>query len=87
VIRPSVLLLAALLASPAFYLAVIGELSVQTALSRFLLAVVAAALMRATLRFITAGYGDRRQPQLPLRRRTDPPAEPRPEEPAPAEGG
>jgi hypothetical protein len=81
-----VLLLAALLASPAFYLAVIGELSVQTALSRFLLAVVAAALMRATLRFITAGYGDRRR-QLPLRRRTDPPAGPRPEEPTPAEGG
>jgi hypothetical protein len=75
-IRPSALLLATLMASPALYMALVTEeLSLTSAMARFLLAVPAAALMLAALRFITATYGDRReQRQLPLRRRTDPPS-------------
>ena len=79
-IRPSALLLATLLASPALYRAfVTAELSVESALVRFLLAVPAAALMLAALRYVTANYGTREpvalQLPLPLRRKADPPAE------------
>lgn len=76
-IRPSVLWLAALMASPALYLAFVAEeMSVQSALARFLIAVPAAALMLAALRFITAGYGTSRARELPLRRRrTDQPVD------------
>jgi len=72
VIRPSVVLLATLMASPSLYLAfVTGELPVQDAMGRYLLAVAAAVLMVAGLRFITANYGVRQERQLPLRRHTD----------------
>lgn len=75
-IRPSVLLLATMMASPALYRALVAEqLPLQSALARFLLAVPAAALMIGALRFITAGYGSRRPRQIHLRRRTDPPAD------------
>jgi hypothetical protein len=70
-IRPAALLLATVMASPALYHGFVsGEISVQSALVRFLIAVPAAALMLAALRFVTSGYG-RRQPRLPLRRRSD----------------
>jgi hypothetical protein len=73
-IRPSVVWLATLMASPSLYRAYTGELSVQDALGRFLLAVVVAAVMVGMLRFVTANYGERGRRQFPLRRRSDPPA-------------
>lgn len=73
-IRPSVLLLATMMASPALYQTFVTEqLDLQSALARYLLAVVAAALMIGALRYVTAGYGERRRRELPLRRRTDSP--------------
>lgn len=75
-IRPSALLLAVLMASPALYRAFVTEqLSYESALGRFLLAVPAAALMLAALRFITNGYGNPKPRQLPLRRHSDPPTD------------
>jgi hypothetical protein len=72
VIRPSVVLLATLMASPSLYLAFVTEqLPVQDALGRYLLAIAAAAVMMAGLRFITASYGTRQEQRIPLRRRTD----------------
>jgi hypothetical protein len=71
-IRPSVVLLATLMASPSLYLAfVTGQLPVQDALGRYLLAVAGAAVMMAGLRFLTANYGTRQERRLPLRRRSD----------------
>jgi len=76
VIRPSVVLLATLMASPSLYLAFVTEqLPVQDALGRYLLAVAAAAVMMAGLRFLTATYGSRQEQRIPLRRRTDEPAD------------
>jgi hypothetical protein len=73
-IRPSVLWLATLMVSPALYRAfVTGHLPVQSAMTRFLLAVPAAALMLAALRYVTSGYGSRSRRALPLRRRADQP--------------
>lgn len=75
-IRPSVLVLATAMASPALYLSFIAdELTVQNALIRFLIAVPIAAVMVAALRFVTSGYGSRTRPHLPLRRSTDRPAD------------
>lgn len=75
-IRPAVLLLALVMASPALYRAfVTGELPAESGLARFLLAVPAAAIMLAVLRFITANYGHKPASRLPLRRQTDPPAD------------
>jgi len=71
VIRPSVVLLATLMASPSLYLAFTEQLPVQDALGRFLLAVAVAAVMMAGLRFLTATYGTRQERRIPLRRRTD----------------
>jgi len=69
-IRPAALLLAAGMAGPALWRAfVTEELDLTSALSRFLLAVPAAALMLAALRFVTAGYG--RPEPAPARRRVD----------------
>lgn len=63
------------MASPALYLSFVADqLTVQNALWRFLLAVPVAAVMIAVLRFVTAGYGTKPSPQMPLRRRTDRPA-------------
>ena len=71
-IRPSVVLLATLMASPSLYLAFVTEqLPVQDALGRYLLAVAAAAVMMAGLRFLTATYGTRQERRIPLRRSTD----------------
>ena len=71
-IRPAVVLLATVMAGPALWHAfVTEELDVTSALSRFLLAVAAAALMLAALRFVTAGYGSAEP--APVRRRTDRP--------------
>jgi hypothetical protein len=71
-IRPSVLLLATLMASPSLYLAfVTRQLPIETAMARFLLAVGAAAVMVTGLRYITANYGERRELQMPLRRSSD----------------
>jgi hypothetical protein len=56
-IRPGVLLLAAFMAAPAlWHAAVDGQLDVNTALTRFLLAVPVAIAMVAGLRFLTASY-------------------------------
>jgi hypothetical protein len=75
-IRPSVLLLATLMASPSLYLALVTrQLPMETAMARFLLAVAAAAVMVTGLRYITASYGERRERQMPLRRGTDQTAE------------
>jgi hypothetical protein len=75
-IRPSALLLALLLTAPALYRAfVTEELPVDSALLRFLIAVPAAALALAVLRFITANYGDRQPARIPLRRRADEPTD------------
>jgi hypothetical protein len=85
VIRPGVLLFAAAMAAPALWRAfVTGELDVTSALTRFLLAVPAAVLMLAALRFVTAGYGRAKaSTATPARRRTDhPPADAVPDPPA-----
>ncbi len=56
-ILPSTLLLASLIAGPALYHAfVVGDLSVTSALARFLIAVPVAAIMTAALRWLTASY-------------------------------
>jgi hypothetical protein len=56
-IRPSTLLLAALMASPALYQAFVTQtLDVEDALIRFLIAVPVAMVMLAGLRLITAGH-------------------------------
>lgn len=71
-IRPVVLGLAAVMAAPAMYRAfVTEELDVGSALTRFLLAVPAAAIMVALLTFVTADYGERRGAARAGRRRTD----------------
>jgi len=72
-IRPAALLLALVMASPALYQAFVTEtMSVQAALTRFLLAVPVAALMLAALRFVVKGYGTPEPARIPLRRRSDP---------------
>ena len=65
-IRPSVLLLAALLTAPALYRAfVTGDLDITSALTRYVLAVAVSAVMLAGLRMVIAGYG-RSGPAVPL---------------------
>ena len=67
-VRPSALLLGAVLSAPALWHGfVTGQLDLTTALIRFVVAVLVAGVMLAILRFVTAGYG-RRAPQ---RRATD----------------
>jgi len=68
-VRPSSLLLGAVLAAPALWHGfVTGQLDITTALIRFVLAVFVAGLLLAILRFVTAGYGRGEPPQ---RRTTD----------------
>ena len=56
-LRPSVLLLAILLSTPALWSAfAAGSMGITTALIRFLIAVPVAALMLALLRMVTSGY-------------------------------
>jgi hypothetical protein len=56
-IRPSTLLLAALMASPALYQAFVTQtLAVEDALIRFLIAVPVAMVMLAGLRLITSSH-------------------------------
>lgn len=57
-IRPSVLILALLMASPALYQYFVAQdLDITDTLGRYLLAVPIAAVMLAFLRMLTAGYG------------------------------
>jgi len=56
-IRPGVLLLAALMAAPALWRAAVdGQLDLNSALTRFLIAVPVAILMVAGLQWLTADY-------------------------------
>ena len=69
-VRPSSLLLGAVLSAPALWHAfVTGQLDVTTALIRFVLAVLVASVLLAILRFVTAGYG--RGEAGPRRRASD----------------
>jgi hypothetical protein len=69
-VRPSSLLLGSVLAGPALWHGfVTGRLDVTDALLRFVVAVLAAGVMLAILRFVTAGYG--RAVEVPARRVTD----------------
>ncbi|SDY81758.1 hypothetical protein SAMN05444365_103578 [Micromonospora pattaloongensis] len=62
-IRPAALGLATLMAGPALWRAFVTQtLDVQSALTRFLIAVPIAAIMLAALRIITESY--RRRPRL-----------------------
>jgi len=66
-VRPSALLLGAVLSAPALWHGfVTGQLDLTTALIRFVVAVLVAGVMLAILRFVTAGYG-----RAPQRRATD----------------
>lgn len=59
-IRPSALLLALVMTSPALYRTFVTEdLDLTSALIRFVIAVPIAAVMLAGLRVVTNGYGDR----------------------------
>jgi hypothetical protein len=59
-IRPSSLLLGAILAGPALWRGfVTGQLDVASALLRFVLGVLVGAVMLAVLRAVTSGYGRR----------------------------
>jgi hypothetical protein len=80
-IRPTAVLLATAMSAPALYRGfVTEELDFVSALTRFLIAVPAAALMLAVLRFVTTGYGASPEP-APARRRSDQPDEPVPDPP------
>jgi hypothetical protein len=75
---PSVLLIAALLASPAIVGAFTGETDIGDAALRYLICVPVAAIMLAILRALTRNYGSGPEPLIEhlLRRRTDGPAGP-----------
>jgi hypothetical protein len=60
-IRPSVLLFALLMSAPALYRYVLDELDLTAVLLRFLIAVPIAAVLLAGLRFVTAGYGKKKE--------------------------
>ncbi|GGJ82249.1 hypothetical protein GCM10010123_09950 [Pilimelia anulata] len=83
-IRPATLIIALAISAPAFYrVLVTGDLTIEDALIRFLIAVPIAIVMLAILRFITAGYG-RRATEHPLRRRGEEGADAEPAVPADA---
>jgi hypothetical protein len=65
-IRPSVLLFALLISAPALYRYVLDEVDITEVLLRFLIAVPIAAILLAGLRFVTAGYGESRDPATPV---------------------
>jgi hypothetical protein len=62
-IRPSVLWFALLISAPALYRYVFDEIDITEVLVRFLIAVPIAAILLAALRFITAGYGKKEEPE------------------------
>jgi hypothetical protein len=69
---PSTVLLAGLIDSPAIYrAAVTHELPATSALYRFLIAVPVAAVMLGVLRSITANYGQQKDPDAPIRARSE----------------
>lgn len=79
--RPLTLVLAALVSAPALWSAfVVGTMSVQTALIRFLVAVPVCALLLAGFRAVLGAYAGEEphgrsrmsRPERPARRRTDP---------------
>ncbi|GGK18014.1 hypothetical protein GCM10010124_08210 [Pilimelia terevasa] len=71
-IRPATLWIALAISLPAFYqVLVTQQLEIEDAIIRFLIAVPVAMLMLWILRFITAGYGRRKDREHPLRRRDD----------------
>jgi hypothetical protein len=65
-IRPSVLLFALAMSAPALYRYVLDEVDITVVLVRFLIAVPIAALLLAGLRFVTAGYGRKEDPAIPV---------------------
>ncbi|WP_305784872.1 hypothetical protein [Symbioplanes lichenis] len=65
-IRPSVLLFALLITAPALYRYVLDEIDITQVLIRFLIAVPVAAILLAGLRFVTAGYGKKEEPGIPV---------------------
>jgi hypothetical protein len=70
---PAVLMVAALLASPAIASCAKGETPIGDASLRYLICVPAAAIMLAILRALTRDYGSGPEPLIAnmLRRRTD----------------
>lgn len=64
-IRPSVLLFALVMTTPAMYRFAFDELDITSVLARFLIAVPIAALLLAGLRYVTSGYGRSRDPAVP----------------------
>jgi hypothetical protein len=79
-IRPSVLWFALLMTAPALYRYVFDEIDIAEVLIRFLIAVPIAAILLAGLRFVTAGYGKKKdeEPGTPVTPTPDPPAPPSP---------
>jgi hypothetical protein len=68
--RPSTVLLAALIDSPAIYHAAVAhDLPAMSALYRFLIAVPVAAVMLVILRSVTANYGHEKE--RPIRARSE----------------
>ena len=65
-IRPSVLLFALLMSAPAVYRYVMDEIDTTEVLIRFLIAVPIAALLLAAYRFMTAGYGKKKDDATPV---------------------
>ena len=64
-IRPSVLLFALVMTTPALYRFAFDELDITSVLARFLIAVPIAALLLAGLRYVTSGYGRSRDSAVP----------------------
>ncbi|GAA0814368.1 hypothetical protein Sya03_14040 [Spirilliplanes yamanashiensis] len=74
-IRPSVLLLALAMASPALYQYLVAQdLDLAETLARYLIAVPIAAIMLALFRMVTAGYG--REKRALTLQNAQPPAPP-----------
>jgi hypothetical protein len=70
-IRPSVLLFALVMTTPALYRFAFDELDITSVLARFLIAVPIAALLLAGLRYVTSGYGRSRDPAVPAAPKLD----------------
>ena len=75
-IRPSVLLFALLMSTPALYRFVLDQISLTQVLIRFLIAVPIAAILLAAYRFVTAGYDRRNNPATPVARAPGDPEDP-----------
>lgn len=75
--RPSVLVLALVLSSTAFWSVLVsGSMSLTTALIRFLIAVPVAALMMLLFRVVVAGYHKLPEAETPSIAGADPAREP-----------